>query len=60
MRLIKTILQSALWGWLALIAVHVSAGWTGIGLGFSWLSCGTASVLGLPGVITLMLMNVLL
>jgi len=60
MRLVKEACRSAVWGWIALGLVHISAAWTGIGLGFGWLTCGTASILGLPGVIALVVMNTIL
>ena len=60
MRVLKQMWCSATWGWFALVLVHILAAWTGIGLGFGWLTCGVASVLGLPGVIGLVLLNIVL
>ena len=60
MQLLKQAWRSAVLGWFALVLVHISSVWTGIGLGFGWLTCGAATVMGLPGVIGLILMNIVL
>lgn len=57
---IRTLWRSGIYGWLALGLVHLSAAWTGIGLGIGWFTGSVAFALGVPGVITLMLMNVIL
>lgn len=41
----------------ALCSVNVTAGMTGVSLGFGWLSGGTALFLGVPGVIGLLILN---
>ena len=50
-------IRSALWGMVSLCAVNVSAAFTGISLGFGWLSGGVAILLGVPGVIGTLLLN---
>lgn len=45
------------WGLLSLVLVNLSACFTGISLGFGWLSGGTAAVFGPPGVVALLLIN---
>ena len=56
---IRRIIRSRLWGLMALCAVNLSAAFTGVSLGFGWLSGGTAAVLGAPGVVGLLLLNAL-
>lgn len=56
---IRRILRSGLWGMFALFLVNLSAAFTGISLGFGWLSGGTAAILGAPGVVGLLLLNAL-
>ena len=60
MRRIKEFCCSAVHGWIALILVHIAAAWTGIGLGLGWLTCSIAGVFGIPGVVMLLLANVIL
>lgn len=60
MRRIKELIRSAVMGWMALGLVHISAAWTGIGMGVGWLTAGVAGVLGVPGVVLLLAVNVLL
>ena len=43
----------------ALLMVNVTAAFTGVSLGFGWLSGGVATLLGVPGVVGLLLMNAL-
>ena len=57
---IKEAWRSAVWGWIALGLVHITAAWTGIGLGVGWITCGTASLLGVPGITMLLLMDTIL
>lgn len=52
-------MQSGLWGLVSLVAVNVIAAFTGVSLGFGWLSGGTAAVLGVPGVVGLLVLNAL-
>lgn len=56
----KSAIQSAVLGWLALLAVHGCSAWTGIGLGFGWLTCGVAGLFGVPGVTMLLILNLIL
>lgn len=56
---VRRIFRSGLWGLLSLCAVNLSAAFTGVSLGFGWLSGGTAAVLGAPGVVGLLLLNAL-
>jgi hypothetical protein len=56
---VRRIWRSGIWGLFSLCAVNLSAAFTGISLGFSWLSGGTAMILGAPGVVGLLLLNVL-
>ena len=53
----RNVLRSAMGGILALSAVNVSAAFTGVSLGFSWLSGGVALFMGAPGVVGLLLIN---
>ena len=53
----RDIYRSSVSGWLALCVVNVSAAFTGVSLGFSWLSGGTALLMGVPGVIGMLVMN---
>ena len=39
--------------------VHLLGGFTGVSLGFSWLCVGTATLLGFPGVILLVLLDMM-
>lgn len=50
---IKCFVTSAFQGLCALGLVNALGGVTGVSLGFSWLSLGMSSVLGIPGVIGL-------
>lgn len=47
------------WGLLSLTLVNLSACFTGVSLGFGWLSGTTAVVFGPPGVVALLLLNAL-
>ena len=51
--------RSAVGGFLSLCAVNLSAAFTGVSLGFGWLSGATAVLLGVPGVIGLLALNAL-
>lgn len=48
---------SACAGFLALAAVHFTADYTGAVLALSPLNIGTAGLLGIPGVILLLVLN---
>ena len=55
----RQMVRSGLWGWLSLCAVNLSAVFTGISVGFGWLSVGVSTVLGVPGVISVLFLNAL-
>lgn len=55
----RRIVRSGMWGLLSLCAVNLSAAFTGISLGFGWLSGSAAAVLGVPGVVGLLVLNAL-
>lgn len=57
---VRASLASALAGISALGAVNMLAPFTGVGLALNWFTSFVAVVLGAPGVITLLFMNVLL
>ena len=59
MRVARTVRRSIASGWLALVAIHISSAWTGVGLGFGWLTCGVATILGLPGTVLLLLLHLI-
>lgn len=44
----------------AIALVNVTAGLTGVSVGFSWLTAGCGALLGVPGVIGLVLMQIIL
>ena len=58
-RPVRGLLGSALQGACALAAVNVTGMFTGVSLGLNWFSCAVSAVLGVPGVITLLLLNVI-
>ena len=43
----------------ALLAVNTVGAFTGVTLGYSWLSIGMAGVLGIPGVTALVLLDMI-
>lgn len=51
--------RSGLCGLATLCAVNVSAAITGVSFGFGWLSGGVAMLFGVPGVVSLLLLNAL-
>lgn len=59
-RPVRSLLGSALQGVCALAAVNVTGLLTGVTLGVNWLSAVCCTVLGVPGVITLLMCNVIL
>ena len=58
-RPVRGLLGSVLQGACALAAVNVTGMFTGVSLGLNWLSCAVSAVLGVPGVIALLLLNVI-
>ena len=57
--LLRQAVRSGVWGLVSVALVNVSAAFTGISLGFGWLSGGVAIFLGAPGVIGLLVINAL-
>ena len=53
-------IRSGAWGMLSLIGVNVCAAFSGISLGFGWLSGGAAMLFGVPGVLLTLLLILLL
>lgn len=54
---LKALGKSAASGFLALAAVNVTGGFTGVSLGLGWISAGVCTVLGLPGVAMLLFLK---
>lgn len=54
---LRRLWKSGMWGIMSLCAVNLSAVFTGVSLGFGWLSGGTAALFGPPGVVGLLLLN---
>lgn len=57
---LRRIFSSGLQGLGAIVLVNATAGLTGVSLGFSWLTAGCGALLGVPGVIGLVLMQIIL
>lgn len=57
---LRRLFGSGLQGLGAIALVNVTAGLTGVSLGFSWLTAGCGALLGVPGVIGLVLMQIIL
>ena len=55
----KHIVLSSVSGVAALVVINLTAGITGVGLGYTLLSIGTSVLLGLPGVALLLLGHLL-
>ena len=53
----RVIFRSGMLGCAALGAVHIASAWTGIALGFGWFTGMIAFVLGVPGVVLLLALN---
>lgn len=58
-RPVRRLLGGTLQGACALAAVNVAGAFTGVSLGLNWLSGGACMALGVPGVITLLLLKVI-
>lgn len=56
-RPVSGLLASGAQGLCALAAVDLVGMFSGVSLGFGWLSLVTATVLGIPGVVTLLLLR---
>ena len=57
---LRRLLSSGVQGLCAVGLVNVAAGFTGVSLGFSWLTAICSALLGVPGVIGLVLMQIVL
>lgn len=57
---LRRLFGSCVQGLCAIAAVNVAAMFTGVSLGFSWLSTGTCAALGVPGVVTMLLLKVIM
>ena len=58
-RPLRRIFGSSLQGVCALGAVNLLGAFTGVSLGFGYLSAGVSILLGLPGVISLLIMRLI-
>ena len=58
-RPVRGLLGSSVQGICALAAVNGAGTFTGVSLGLNWLTGGVCAVLGIPGVITLLLLKLL-
>ena len=58
-RAMRSYLMSGVWGMLSLCVVNFAAAYTGVSLGFGWVSGSAATFLGVPGVVSLLLLNAL-
>ena len=56
-RPIRTLLRSGGMGLGALTAVHLLSAATGIATGFGWFTAGVATLFGIPGVASLLLLD---
>lgn len=56
----RRLFASGMQGLGAIALVNVTTGLTGVSLGFSWLTAGCGALLGVPGVIGLVLMQIIL
>ncbi len=54
---IKCLVTSSTQGLCALGLLNALSGMTGLSLGFSWLSLGMSTLLGIPGVIGMIVIN---
>lgn len=57
---LRRLFNSGLQGIGALALVNATAGVTGVSVGFSWLAAGCGALLGIPGIIGLVLMQIIL
>ena len=57
MRWLKGCCRSGIGGLGALLAVNTAGAFTGLTLGYSWLCVSTATLLGFPGVILLVILD---
>ncbi len=54
---VRRLFRGAVQGGCALAAVNVAGAFTGVSVGVNWLSAGACMSLGVPGVITLLLLK---
>jgi hypothetical protein len=59
-RPLRRLFSSGIQGLCAIGLVNLTAGFTGVSLGFSWLTVGCGALLGIPGTIGLVLMQIVL
>ena len=57
-RMIGALLSSAISGWLALAVINLTGGLTGITLGVNLFSVGVVTLLGIPGAISILLLQI--
>ena len=58
-RAMRSYFTSGVCGMLSLCAVNFAAAYTGVSLGFGWVSGGASTFLGVPGVVCLLPLNAL-
>ena len=58
-RPVRGLLSSGMQGLCALGLVNLLGGFTQVSLGLSWLAVGSSFVLGIPGVVTLLLLRLI-
>ncbi len=56
-RPIRKLLRSGGMGLGALLGVHLLSAFTGVATGFGWFTVGAATLFGVPGVATLLLLD---
>ncbi len=56
----RRLFSSATLGLCALGAVNLLGGLTGVSVGFSWLAVGSSMLLGIPGVVGMVVLDVVL
>ena len=59
-RPIRALASSAFQGLCALAAVNAVSAWSGVTLGLTWFSVAVCGVLGIPGAVTLLVLQVIL
>ena len=59
-RPIRALLSGAFQGLCALAAVNAVSAWSGVTLGLTWFSAAVCGVLGIPGAVTLLVLQVIL
>ena len=59
MKWIRSWYRCAMGGLGALLAVNTVGAFTGVTLGYSWLTIGMSGILGIPGVIALVILDIM-